>query len=102
MANRADLQIFLEQLLGNENVYFDPPESKKIKYPAIIYKLNDIKTTCANNHSYTMTPGYQLILIDSDPDSEYVDVLINVRYCRFVRHYPSNGLHHWIFNIYNE
>lgn len=102
MANRADLQDFLEQLMGNENVYFDPPESMRIKYPGIRYSLTQLSFLRANNKVYKTTPGYEIILIDSNPDSEYPDKLMNVKYCRFVRHYPSDGLHHWVFNLYHE
>lgn len=37
MASRLDLQTFLEELLESKNVYFQPPESVKMKYPAIVY-----------------------------------------------------------------
>lgn len=102
MAKRADLQEFLEGLMGNKNVYFDPPESMRIKYPGIHYTLDVVSFSCANNKIYKSNNGYKIILIDSNPDSEYVDKLINVQYCRFVRHYVSDGLHHWVFTLYQE
>lgn len=102
MANRADLQVFLESLMENQNVYFDPPESMNLSYPCVKYTLNDINTKRANNNVYLQYPGYQLILIDRNKDSEYVDKLLKTKYCRFVRHYPSDGLHHWVFNLYHE
>ena len=37
MANRLDLQALLEDLLGSRNVYYQPPESVKMNYPAIVY-----------------------------------------------------------------
>ena len=43
MASRLDLQTFLEELLESKNVYFQPPESVKMKYPAIVYALDDIE-----------------------------------------------------------
>ena len=42
MRNRLDLQKIFEDILGSKNVYFQPPESLKMKYPAIRYSLDDI------------------------------------------------------------
>ena len=47
MANRLDLQALLEDLLGSRNVYYQPPESVKMNYPAIVYALEDIENTFA-------------------------------------------------------
>ena len=49
MASRLDLQTFLEELLKSKNVYFQPPESVKMKYPAIVYALDDIENVHADN-----------------------------------------------------
>ena len=35
---RLELQSVLEQTLGSRNVYFQPPASVKMKYPAIVYE----------------------------------------------------------------
>lgn len=43
MASRLNLQTFLEEILESRNVYFQPPESVKMKYPAIVYALDDIE-----------------------------------------------------------
>ena len=47
MASRLDLQTFLEEILESRNVYFQPPESVKMKYPAIVYALDDIENVYA-------------------------------------------------------
>lgn len=101
MANRLDLQDLLENLLGSPNVYFDPPETIKMKYPGIRYKLSECKSLYANDAFYHAQPGYEVILIDKDSDSKYVNKLLLVQYSRFVRYYTANGLHHWVFNLYN-
>ena len=44
MAPRLDLQKLLVELLGSDNVYFQPPPSVQMNYPAIVYKLDDEKT----------------------------------------------------------
>ena len=47
MASRLDLQSKLEKLLGNKNVYYQPPESLKMEYPAIRYSRSDIDSKYA-------------------------------------------------------
>lgn len=101
MANRADLNKTLEELLGSENVYYDPPESVNMGYPAIRYNLENYSTNHANNKVYLSTPGYQLILIDRDPDSKFVKTLLTqYSHISFLRKYTVDGLHHWVFRLY--
>lgn len=100
MASRLELQTELEEILGSRNVYFQPPESVKMKYPAIRYSLSSIENIYADNLAYKQTKAYELILIDPDPDSEYADKLSQLPYCRFDRFYPADNLNHYIFTIY--
>ena len=39
MGTRLELQNKLEELLGSRHVYFQPPESVKMEYPAIKYSM---------------------------------------------------------------
>ena len=54
MASRLALQTKLEELLGSRHVYYQPPESLKMEYPAIRYSKNDIRVDRANNNSYSI------------------------------------------------
>lgn len=100
MASRLELQTELEEILGSRNVYFQPPESVKMKYPAIRYSLSSIENRHADNRAYKQTKAYELILIDPNPDSEYIDKLSQLPYCRFDRFYPADNLNHYVFTIY--
>lgn len=101
MNSRLDLQIQLETVLGSRNVYFQPPETLKIKYPAIIYNLSDITTRRANNANYLKDKKYNTTLIHNDPDNEIVTELIDkFDYCSFDRAYVSDNLYHYVFEIY--
>lgn len=100
MADRLYLHDLLTNLLESRNVYFDPPESVKIKIPAIRYTYKPDVTLDANDGNYITFAGYEVILIDYDPDSEYVTKLKSIQYSRFVNHYTVDGLHHWVFNLY--
>lgn len=100
MASRLKLQKTLESLMGNRNVYFQPPASNKMSYPAIRYSLKDIDKKEANDLPYMQTKAYELILIDSNPDSKFVDKLSSMSKCSFDRHYVSDNLHHYVFTLY--
>ena len=101
MDNRLELQSQLEALLGSRNVYFQPPASVKLKYPAIVYSREDFVTEFANDGLYLHSPHYQIILIDPNPDSEYVEKILHLPYCRFERHYESDNLNHDVFRLYH-
>lgn len=100
MANRLDLQFLLEALLGSRNVYFQPPESVKINYPAIVYGLDDIQNVHADDGVYLSQRRYWIVLIDKNPDSEFVDRIVHLPTCRFDRQYPSENLNNWRFLLY--
>lgn len=100
MASRLELQAKLEEILGSRNVYFQPPESVKMKYPAIRYVRSPIRNEFADNLVYAQYHRYELTLIDPDPDSEFVGVLSQLPTCRHDRHYSSSGLNHDVFTIY--
>ena len=100
MASRLNLHIILKSILGSENVYFQPPESIKMKYPAITYALDDIRSSHADNGVYSSRKKYTATLLDSNPDSQYVDMLAAMPTCQFERHYTSDNLNHWLFSFY--
>lgn len=101
MANRLDLQTKFEDILNSRNVYFQPPASVKLQYPAIVYSFKNIKRDFANNLSYIASPGYEVTLIDKNPDSEYVEKILALPYCVFDRCFKSDNLNNFVFTIYN-
>ena len=100
MANRLDLQAELEELLGSRNVYFQPPASVRINYPAIVYTRSDIDNTFADNSVYMQSHFYEVTVIDEDPDSKIVEAVSKLPTCRFNRHFTSENLNHDTFIIY--
>lgn len=101
MGSRIDLQSKLEDILGSRNVYFQPPENLKIKYPAIIYSLNNINLRFADNMPYMKGKNYTIILIHNDPDNEVIDnMLAAFSYISFERNYISENLYHYVFELY--
>lgn len=100
MKDRLELHEALCEILGSRNAYFQPPESVKMSYPAIVYSRNDFAKDYANNQSYIQSPGFQLIVIDKNPDSEIVEKVSKLPKCRFDRHYTADNLNHDVFTIY--
>lgn len=84
---------------GDRHIYFQPPETVKMKYPAIRYTLSGYRKVHANNGAYRMLPSYELILIDKNPDSIYFEQILSLSYCQFNRHYVANNLNHFAFTI---
>lgn len=100
MASRLDLQTELETLLGSRNVYYQPPASVRMKYPAIVYSRSNIENRHADDGVYMQSHFYELIVIDEDPDSEIVEKVSKLSGCRFDRHFTSENLNHDVFTLY--
>ncbi len=97
MPCRRKLQTLLEELLGSRNVYFQPPAQIQMKYPAIVYGLEDIENTFANDGVYLSKRKYLITVIDEDPDSPIVGRVASLPSCRFIRHFESDNLNHDVF-----
>ena len=100
MATRVDLQNVLEELLGSRNVYYQPPVSLKMNYPAIVYARKTIDNSYANNSVYKQNYAYEITVIDKNPDSEIVNKISKLPTCRFDRHFKSDNLNHDVFTLY--
>lgn len=98
--SRLKLQTLLENLLGSRNVYFQPPESMKLKYPCIVYNINNGNTLYASNLPYKFDIGYQLTLISDDPDEELREQIAMLPMCSYIRSFKSDDLNHDVFRIY--
>lgn len=100
MDNRLELQELLEDLLGSRNVYYGPPESVKMQYPAIVYSKERIDTRNANDSAYKETKQYKITVIDRKPDNEVIDKLLKLQYCKYDRYYKSDNLNHDVLTLY--
>lgn len=100
MRSRLELHEILCDILGSRNVYFQPPASVLMKYPAIRYRLSDIENQHANDGIYSSMKKYELTVIDKDPDSELVEKANLLPTARFVRSYAADNLNHWVFEIF--
>lgn len=100
MGSRLKLQTLLESVLGSRNVYYQPPASVRMNYPAIVYFRSDIENDFANDSAYIQSLAYEVIVIDEDPDSNIVMRVSQLPMCRYDRHYTSDNLNHDVFTLY--
>lgn len=105
MDSRAKLHESLCEIIninsnGDRHVYFNPPSSVRMKYPAIRYARKKIDKTYANNSVYKFRTAYELTLIDEDPNSGLIEKILQLPYCSHDRHYKTDNLNHDIFTIH--
>ncbi len=97
---RLELHEILCEVLGSKNVYFQPPESVKMNYPAIVYGLDGIENTFADDGNYLSRGVYSVTVIDKNPDSTIRGRVNSLLRCRFNRHYQKDNLNHDVFTLY--
>lgn len=98
---RIELDAKLREVLGSTNVYFQPPESIKLKYPCIIYNLSSATDMHADDQLYRRMKRYSVTYITKNADDPKLDEIDNMRYCSFERGYAADNLYHFVYNIYN-
>ena|SRR5437868_6530404 len=98
MGSRLELQSLLEGI--TENVYFQPPINIEMQYPCIIYHRDESRSEFADNRPYARTKRYQITVVDRNPDSELPDVVEDLPYCSFNRHFSAENLNHYVFTLF--
>lgn len=97
---RLQLSEILHSIMPNDNVYYCPPDGKDMHYPCIVYELSDLRARRADNLNYLKNLQYTVTLIDEDPDSEFVEKILEIPKCRFDRLFTSDNLNHFVFTIF--
>lgn len=100
MAPRLELQALLEEILGSGNVYFQPPASVTMQYPAIVYERDAARTQFADNDPYRFTQRYKVTVISRDPDSGVHLDIAKLRMATYERHFTVANLHHDVLTIF--
>lgn len=109
MRTRLDFDRYLRGIFGEGvSVYFQPPSNvsgagqkviKNIKYPAIIYSVDDYNIRSADNKNYSIDKEYSVEVVIKDPDSALIDKIVEIPTVRFNRSYLSDGMYHSVFVI---
>lgn len=100
MGRRLDLQAILEAIPGVTKVYFNPPATVKLEYPAILYHRDYAYTEFADNKPYRHCKRYMVTVVDGDPDSEIPDSVAALPLCVFNRFYTADNLNHDVYNLF--
>ena len=100
-SKRVELGSILKTLVGNSNVYFQPPETIKLSYPCVIYNLDGVNQSHANDYVYKYDKRYIVTFISKDPDNTYFESLISaMKHVRFDRRFIADNLYHDVFTVY--
>lgn len=99
MGSRTDLNALLMSFCPN--VYFQEPESIKMKYPCVVYHRDDVQTQHADNRPYKHKTRYQLTVISRE--AEESDILAHVLVltgCTYDRFFSTENLNHDVFTLF--
>lgn len=94
------LRLILVDILGSEQVYYNPAESIKMKYPCIRFVLNGIRKGSADDSAYTKHRNFTITLIHKDPDNLIVNDILDLPMCSLDRVYVTDNLYHYVFTKY--
>lgn len=97
-----ELQATFEELLESRNVYYNPPASVRMSYPAIVFTRSNITNRFANNSVYKQFNRYEVTVITDDPDDPIIDKISKLPMCSFDRSFVSDNLYHNVFTLYHH
>ena len=101
MKSRLELHEKLCNILGSSNVYYDPPESIKLKYPCIIYHQSSGDHVYSGNKTYLYTKSYEITTIGKKADDNILERIVSE--FEMIRHgstYTADNLYHNTFTLY--
>ena len=99
--NRLELHEFLSGVMsacGEEpHLYFQPPETVKLEYPCIIYRLATMTSDYADDDPYRIRIAFDITYITRSPTSNVPSSLVKAHKFAFDRYYVSDNLHHYTY-----
>lgn len=99
MGSRLELHNELLQFVPN--VYFQPPSDHRMTFPCIVYGKASRRDVYAADDIYKIDRQYQLQVIESDPDSDLVDRVINhFRYASIGTNFVKDNIYHTSIKLY--
>ena len=100
MDRRLALHEKLVEILGSENVYYQPLPSIKLSYPCIIYERNPGDPMYADNQKYIKANRFQVTLIARHPEDPTTTKLEDLLFSRQMTRQVTDNLYHDIFDVY--
>lgn len=99
MGQRLQLQALLKTL-GPEKVYFQAPSDDVMTYPCIVYGIDSEDVKYADNNPYNRTLGYQVTVIDRNPDSLIPARVASLPMSSFKRFFVKDGLNQTVYKLF--
>lgn len=101
MDKRIELHNELKTISGYTNLYFQPPDSLQMKYPAIRYYIRGLDYNYADNKKVIGKDRYEIIILNKKHDMKTVKkILTDFEYSSFDRSYISDGIYHYVLELY--
>lgn len=97
---RLKLDKILREIIGNGNVYFQPPPSTQMRYPCIRYSYSGQVNVSADDQNYIRTPEWKIVYIDRSPTLGTVEKLLNLPSSSVIATYSTDGLNHTVISLY--
>lgn len=85
-----------------KEVYYQPPSSKKLEYPCLVYQFEGYDDKYASNDEYLSWPKYSLTVIDYNVESmipRYIKAIRGNYLVSFNRFFIADNLCHWVFTL---
>lgn len=101
MATRIQFRDRLQEILGVDHLYFQPPSGFKMEYDCCVYKVARRPAKHADNIRYLNLTQYECTLIFRDPDSDLPQKLMaGFQYVEHNRSFAVDHLNHEVFLVY--
>lgn len=103
---RLELQEYLKEVLGSEEVYYEPPDGARLSYPCICYQLGRMSNRAADNRpDFLLWDSYTVMYIvqealDTREAGSTLEKLRSSEGFVFDRTYVLDKLHHYVFTAY--
>lgn len=95
---RTDLSTVLHGIC--KNVYFQPPTGRKLEYPCIVYKVEEMSIRYADDYAYNVHDKYDVKYITRNPDDTTRYEFLRIPYCSSRKMYIADNLYHYPFTVY--
>lgn len=101
MKTWSQLREVLKEIMGDYDVWYQPPENTKLKYPCIVFENSTGLSQFADNKPYLKTKRYTVTLMTRTADNDfYKDKLMDLPMCTFDREFRNDGIVNTVFNMY--
>lgn len=100
---RRELSTKLREILGSNNVYFQPPANTKMKFPCFVYNRSNPYKLQANDKTYLRVGHYSVTYIDPDVEAcmaMMTKMLESFQHISVERSFTSENLNHDVYNLY--